>query len=397
MDYSIESRNSALIITGVIMCFSSFVLLEPSPFDLMVIAFIGYACLSGNLTFSDELVLPLFFLLLFLLINILSSFGSEDFSRGLFYGLITVYLAFSWLGLVGLIGRFGADLYKYVFTGYTIAAVLSAMAGIASYFGFLPLEDSVLSFGRVKGFFKDPNVFGPFLIPPILFCLSRLFENKNSYKRTNLITLLILVGGVFLSFSRAAWGHMLISAFIFYLIMPGQSSSKKIKSILQILLVALPFAIVLFLFTDANSMLESRTSLQGYDSDRFETQNEAFNVGFSKILGIGPGQSEGYFNYSTHSLYARIISENGAIGLLAFLLFYLLSIAAASIKIKSAGYQSGVYLSIVSAALIGLLFNSFFIDTLHWRHLWLLLALSWLPLTNNLKAVHKSENSPINN
>jgi predicted membrane channel-forming protein YqfA (hemolysin III family) len=36
--------------------------------------------------------------------------------------------------------------------------------------------------------------------------------------------------------------------------------------------------------------------------------------------------------------------------------------------------------ALVAAALCGALLNSFTIDTLHWRHLWLLLALGWMPL-----------------
>ncbi len=42
--------------------------------------------------------------------------------------------------------------------------------------------------------------------------------------------------------------------------------------------------------------------------------------------------------------------------------------------------RSGNLYFVIFASLIGLAFNSFFVDTLHWRHFWLLLALAWVPM-----------------
>ncbi len=47
-----------------------------------------------------------------------------------------------------------------------------------------------------------------------------------------------------------------------------------------------------------------------------------------------------------------------------------------------------------SSSLFGVLLNSFVIDTLHWRHFWLLLALPWVPLGGPSHEDH-SDSNPI--
>jgi O-antigen ligase len=102
-------------------------------------------------------------------------------------------------------------------------------------------------------------------------------------------------------------------------------------------------------------------------------------------LGIGPGQFEDYsIDYqksmggaililtpSSHNLYLRVLAENGFIGLiliiaaLAFMLFAL-------VKSRKIIYSSDI--SWIFSCLIGIIVQSFVIDTLHWRHFWILLG-----------------------
>ena len=129
-----------------------------------------------------------------------------------------------------------------------------------------------------------------------------------------------------------------------------------------------PFVVELF---------QSRLSMQGYDESRFERQKEAFLTGLTNPFGIGPGQSESTFQIAPHSLYARIITENGILSILLFIFFLLLSIHRAYQSYKQSIGESAIYFLLICASLIGLTFNSIFVDTLHWRHFWLLLALAW--------------------
>jgi hypothetical protein len=50
--------------------------------------------------------------------------------------------------------------------------------------------------------------------------------------------------------------------------------------------------------------------------------------------------------------------------------------------------------ALITAAICGTLLNSFTIDTLHWRHFWLLLALGWMPLWTNGAARNVTTRKP---
>lgn len=147
-----------------------------------------------------------------------------------------------------------------------------------------------------------------------------------------------------------------------------------------VLIIGLPFLIYFIQLPYIQELFTSRLMIKNYDSDRFSTQQSAIEMGILNPLGQGPGQSEYVFRYSPHSLYARVFTENGLFGLLSIITLLL---ASAYRAFKSYWQSTGEYavvFAIVFAALIGLIFNSFFIDTLHWRHFWLILALAYFPL-----------------
>ena len=54
---------------------------------------------------------------------------------------------------------------------YVLAALIATAAGYVGFFHLLPGADIFLDNGRVSATFKDPNVYGPFLIFPILWLL----------------------------------------------------------------------------------------------------------------------------------------------------------------------------------------------------------------------------------
>ena len=129
------------------------------------------------------------------------------------------------------------------------------------------------------------------------------------------------------------------------------------------------------------TMRVGQGGLQNYDSMRFYTHRLALETVKEKPLGIGPGQSELVFQYATHSMYLRILAENGVLGFAAFYGFVLLSLLRASKQAltRSNDFERNLF-AVVSACLLGILINGLVIDTIHWRHLWFLLGLAyWVP------------------
>ena len=186
-------------------------------------------------------------------------------------------------------------------------------------------------FGWPKGTFKDPNVDGPYLIPIALFAIAGLIARKKNAKSAMVhsAVALVSVAGIFLSYSRACWINLAISlvAYLFFSFMfrpAGTPSPFPIsRAVISFVGVALCIGIVMQIPEVRDMMSQRLTSngLQGYDKDRFETQHLALEAALNRPLGIGPGQAEDAFHYSTHSSYLRVLSENGFIGEAAFVAF----------------------------------------------------------------------------
>ena len=83
--------------------------------------------------------------------------------------------------------------------------MVAAVAGIVGYFDLLPgARELMTRYGRATGLFKDPNVFGPFLVPALLYALSRLFAGSIRRMPLMLAALPSLGLAILLSFSRGA-------------------------------------------------------------------------------------------------------------------------------------------------------------------------------------------------
>ncbi|GLX66350.1 O-antigen ligase family protein [Paenibacillus glycanilyticus] len=363
---------------GFTMASSSIVFFEPSPFDLLIILTIAIGFMSNIIVIPKNLILPILLVGLFLDTNFIAMAGvTDNEGSSIQFVLITVYLTVLWLGIAGLVVRFQEKALKVIFNGYVAAALITTIPGIFAYFGLLPNSDSLLMFGRVMGFFKDPNVFGPFLVPAALFALYGFEKNSGRAKQLWLIVFSVITIGILLSFSRAAWGNYLIAIFL-YLMLPSSTRKQRWSTWSILLALLLP---ALFWFINQSSvmdLLSNRLSYQNYDNDRFGTQIMALKEVMQRPIGIGPGQSEYFFNYSIHSLYVRILAEYGVAGMTTFLLFIALTTVKSIKNIFNKELRYRSYNIIVTASLLGVLFNSFFVDTLHWRHFWLLLALPWI-------------------
>ncbi len=86
--------------------------------------------------------------------------------------------------------------------------------------------------------------------------------------------------------------------------------------------------------------------------------------------------TQAVFGLEPHNLYLHILVEGGWLAAISFYLFVILTLWQ---LLKGALVSTALHYQrvIVTAALGGTLCQSLFIDSTHWRHLWLLLALAW--------------------
>lgn len=371
-----QASSFYLWLVFLIMASSSIVLIEPAPVDFGLIFLLVAGILFQRLRFSYANLTPaLLFLYLFVVASLISMFELPHTLLGVRDFAITFYLILSWFLYIGIIEMHGQKAVKILFYGYTLAAVFSAAIGILTFFGIIPWQEILMKFSRVKGLFKDPNVFGPFLIPIALYAYSLIEQPKGKQKVIWSAILAILIFGIFLSFSRAAWGNMVLSLFLYtglrFLLEPSMKVIGKFLLTLVLLFGIFNYVLSIPL---VNEMFYERFEYQYYDDDRFSNQATAVGVGASNPLGIGPGQYEETIGYATHNSFLRVLSENGLVGFIGYTGF-LLTTLYRSLRIVLVTKSP---LSIVIfASAVGLLFNGIVVDTLHWRHFWFIYALPW--------------------
>ena len=129
------------------------------------------------------------------------------------------------------------------------------------------------------------------------------------------------------------------------------------------------------------TFLQERSHLQTYDQHRFATQALGLADATRHVFGYGPGQVESNIGYATHSLVVRVVYEQGVIGLAALTAILLGTLLLAVILVFDDADVHGVGSAALLGSWLGIIANSFFIDSLHWRHLWIVAALIWCGAT----------------
>ncbi len=369
----------------VLMASSSIVVIEPSPFDLMTLLFLGILIPLG-LRIPAGMGLVLFYSGLFILGNILSFSDVENFTAAFRYMAISIFLFAIFLLVVCMVYQNPQRVMPAFWKGYIFAALLAAGSGILAYFDLIPNAESFLRYGRAKGLFKDPNVYAPFLIAPLFFLASRFIQYQGWKKLAALIGFAILALGTLVGFSRGAIGNLLIAALILLTIKFAIRPSLDlfVRYIVYgsgVLLVIFALLLAALQTERVSSMLAERAKLvQSYDiegsSSRFVVQKKTLIHGLSDPLGLGPGEEVLEYFMEPHNVYLYILTENGWLGFFGFVAFIISGIRLGGRWILQTRNVSDDYL-IIYAVTVSTALQSFLIDSIHWRHLFILNGVLW--------------------
>jgi hypothetical protein len=385
---------AVLLLLWVVMVSGTYVVREPAPFDLGILLLGGAGLFAGGLAFSRAHRALFLLIGAFLVVNILCLEFAADPQVAQSYLSVTAYLAVSSLCFAGILSRFGTEAWSVLMSGYTVSGVVSSVLSVLAYCGMLSFRDQLLLFGRPKGWFKDPNVFGPYLVLIVVYAMTRLERPRARLAATGIwvVALTAAALGVFLAFSRACWINCGISVVVYFALrlMHGWRFGGINRRFFRVLVFAsvtlVGTAAALVANSSIRHMLEIRIGqggIQDYDAVRFYTHDRALEAVGRRPLGIGPGQSEVIFAYSTHSMYLRVLAENGVPG---FALFFGAVFWGLGRSLRAAlGAQqaeTAALCAFVAACMAGILVNGAVIDVNHWRHFWLLLAMAWCcPMT----------------
>jgi len=368
--------NALLFVTILV---SPFVRIEPAPYEGMV-ALLAIACFAANISIDRRLIPLIALLVLWNVGGLFSLMPVLHDERAIPFVAVSIYLAISAILIACLFTHDIMRRLDILQNSYVIAAVAATLFGIVVYF-FVAGGDDMM--GRVRATFKDPNVFGPFLILPILLLAADFFQRGFSLWRTIVVSVLLF--GLLISFSRGAWLNFGASAAVMAGMMFLTAPTPKVRfrliamgAVALVLLVGL-IAAALSIDVVADMFVERAKVTQYYDvgdGGRFTAQARAVPIILDHPNGVGPHQLRNYIGIDPHQVYLNAFASYGWLGGTAYLAL-ILSTLLVGFRYALVRSPWGAYLIAAFAAFFGTVAEGFVIDTDHWRHFYLLLGLIW--------------------
>ena len=272
-----------------------FVIREPAPYEVYLAALMGLFVLLGLRLSRHALLLALLFVT-FNLGGVLSMAQMADLHDAPIYLAVSLFLGLSSVFFCAVVEA-DAPVLRTIYRASVAGAVVTAAFGVLGYFEAIPGAGLFTRYDRAKGLFEDPNVFGPFLVLPALYVAYGLLYRSITLAPVRAVLLLILVGGIFLSFSRGAWGLLIVSGLVLatLLLLSEERAHMRARLVLvgTAAVTALILALVVALQFDAvYEMFSTRAQVvQDYDGarlGRFARHAIGFEWALSNPLGIGP-------------------------------------------------------------------------------------------------------------
>lgn len=393
------------VVLYVTVVSSFFVFVQPAPYEYLAVL-LGFACFLARVSFS-RFILPLLVLLLIRdaggiigLLEIVNagwmriSGSPSPLTGGFEYGDSIRFLATSfYLGLTAVMFSciIAEDTARRVATlraAYVAAAVIASILGTLGYFdlyfGFIPGLDVFSLNERAVAGFKDPDVLGCFLIPPLTWLIQGFITDK--IRLHNLAASLIIFVGFLLAFSRAAWGSFVIStAALMYLLYVTQRDARSHRRIIVFVLAGAIAAVAIFMLLMSidvvhQMFMERGRLFEEYDisgnRSRLQLQQDSVQEVFNHPLGMGPWGFAHATNWVSHNSFLGTFLNNGWLGGIAFLTLVVLTLMigfrALWVRTPWQPFLIATYLPFLTLVLEGLL-----VDVDHWRHFYLLLGAVW--------------------
>jgi hypothetical protein len=361
------------------------VLIEPSPYEL--------ATLSALIVFFSTglklraVFVPLVFMLL--LMNIGYSTAAAYMLENtpiLNWVMTSWYLAITAVFFAMVLSEDTENRLHFLLRGYVVGAMIAATLAIVGYFSLIPGGYDLLTlYGRAKGTFKDPNVLGAFLILPALLALQSVLVDKGAKAMRNAVVLVIVSLAVLLSFSRAAWGQLVMtSAFVIaVMFFTSKTQSQRARIVLLTCVAAAGAVLLILVLLSSDSvanLLKERASLgQSYDSGRFGRFGRHIlgaEMALDLPFGIGPLQFTKYFPEDTHNSFLNAFMSGGWLAGICYPALVLTTLFYGIRTLFIPTPWRRAYIA-VFAAFLGALAESLIIDTDHWRHFFLLIGALW--------------------
>jgi O-antigen ligase len=381
---------------------SGIVMFEPAPSDLFILIH-AIVALGMGLALPRAVVPAVVLLALFNIGGIVSVtqvrwWEGVDHGHPFIFVAISLMLAINAVFFAAICAERPHRL-TIVMKAMVAAGVLVSVLGILGY--GLKIE-ALMRAGRAKSTFKDPNVFGPFLVVPLIYLARVILTEKARKIWPQFVWAAIIVAGIFLSMSRAAWGlaagTLLMLGLVLYV---DERTARGRLRLITIGLASLLGIVALLAFAlsfpEVRDLFDERAKLvQSYDGarlGRFARHGIGFLMATELPLGLGPYQFGHIFPEDPHNVFLKALMVYGWLGFVTYtaLSFWTLAKLFAPMLLPRPWKAMA---QVVWVLLAGHLAVSWIIDSDHWRHFFLLWGLAWAIIALEARHRHMRERLP---
>ena len=371
-----STRNMVFLIAVLAM---NFTLMRPSPVDLLYIMSLLVTLFYLTLFQKPEVTRRAVYLILLLGGWALSYFIASMPHLGQEFVLFEL-IAKSFAISIGMIGAFvsmswNRRHFENFMKFYIASCVIASMLGTV---GFLLQMELLTWDGRAKGLIDDPNMYGSFLIPAVVFCAYFLSRSQGS-KVVMVGALGAVLLGILLSFSRIAVVAALL-CFFAYVFFVNRQRPRRLMMIVGGLVAT---GIVLFAFASLTSaeftakLLDRLTFAKSYDlgeEGRYHRYMLVLPMIMQNPIGLGVLQLEKIFPEPIHNIWLSSFVNYGWGGGLAWVT---LAIGSVVVSIRNYRRTKNEITIALLISLVGIVMCSSLHEGEHWRHMWLLYGLVW--------------------
>ncbi len=377
----------ALALVWVTVALSAFVVTEPAPVDALTLALFVLLPVIGLTAAKPALSGGFALWLVIAACGAFSSVLARDTAAAAQHMTVSLYL----YGACFVFALFAAKNplahTRLILNANLIASVAAAVLGIIGYLDLIPgAFDLFTKYGRAAGPFKDPNVFGPFLIAGLLTALHLWLTRPLARGILPLTGAAIMTVAILFSFSRGAWAAAAIAlglyGYLYLVTAPRNWDRLKLAALVIFGAAALGLILAAALQSDSVAqLLEERAAVtQSYDEGaegRFGGQEKAFGLILENPFGLGSRDFTHYYHHEeVHNVYLSMMLNAGWLGGLIYLLLCGGTLMLGFQHALKATKTQPLFL-IVYAALAGNILEGLLIDSDHWRHFYVLMGVVW--------------------
>ncbi len=360
------------------------VFIEPAPFEIFfALTFLVFLVTGLKISI---LFLPMILALIgYNLGGGLSLTQVAEEPRAIWFVVISAYMAVMAIVIACIFSEDTQRRLALMRSGYALAAVIASLAGIAGYFDIADTAELFTLYGRAMGTFKDPNVYGTFVVLPFVYLVQGFFLGTHRRPLMAAGSLLITGTGLFLSFSRGAWG-VAVAAMALCLVLSfvaAPSDKQRLRILVMGLAAVAAFVLLLAValqFESIRATFEVRATLdQSYDqgeTGRFGNQRRAIPMLLQQPNGFGPMFFREYFPEDPHNTFLNAFASYGWLGGVCYLaLIGATLLVGWSLVFRRTPWRQDAIA--IWSSFFFLILQGLQIDTDHWRHFYLHLGLTW--------------------